>query len=353
MEKKTILKLFTLLVLALFVAGGFGTAVYAQTDDSTAQQDDDSAQTDDSAQQDSDSTPAQQARLGSVYDVIVADARLSSFETLVNAAGLANNLDQDGPFTVFAPTNDAWAAYEAMVAEATADDSGTESAAASATLTQVLLYHVVNGNYPAGVVAGRNSVATLLGEPVSFSSDSQGLMLDDGARVAAADIAASNGVVHIIDTVLLPPVNSVFTSPLGSPEQTIAEVLESDGRFEALLTLMDQAGLMDELRDESGDYTLFAPTDDAFDAIPEEEIGEWLAPGNSQFVGFMAYHLVTDRLGINQIATDDLIPTLEGRPLFVTTDDQLGVYLNDHPITEFNIVASNGVIHVVDSVLMP
>lgn len=350
MRKEKFLKLFTLLVLALFVAGGLGTAVYAQTDDSSAQQDD-SAQTDDSAQQ--DSTPAQQVQLGSVYDVIVADSRLSSFETLVNAAGLANNLDQDGPFTVFAPTNDAWAAYEAMVAEATADDSGTESAAASATLTQVLLYHIVNGNYPAGVVANRNSVPTLLGEPVSFGSDSQGLMLDDGARIAAADIAASNGVVHIIDTVLLPPVNSVFTSPLGSPEQTIAEVLESDGRFEALLTLMDQAGLMDELRDESGDYTLFAPTDDAFDAIPEEEIGEWLAPGNSQFVGFMAYHLVTDRLGINQIATDDLIPTLEGRPLFVTTDDQLQVYLNGHPIQEFNIVASNGVIHVVDSVLMP
>lgn len=353
MRKKTILKLFTLLVLALVVAGGFGTAVYAQTDDSTQQ--DDSGQTDSTAQQDSDSTPAQQVRFGSVYDVIVADSRLSSFETLVNAAGLANNLDQDGPFTVFAPTNDAWAAYEAMIAEAaeSADDSGTESTATSATLTQVLLYHVVNGNYPAGVVAGRDSVPTLLGEPISFSSDSQGLMLDDETRIAAADLSASNGVVHIIDTVLLPPVNSVFTSPLGSPEQTIAEVLESDGRFEALLTLMDQAGLMDELRDESGDYTLFAPTDDAFDAVPEEEIGEWLAPGNSQFVGFMAYHLVTDRLGINQIATDDLIPTLEGRPIFVTTDDQLGVYLNDHPITEFNIVASNGVIHVVDSVLMP
>jgi uncharacterized surface protein with fasciclin (FAS1) repeats len=287
---------------------------------------------------------ASEGQSGTVYDVIVSDERLSSFELLVEAAGLANNLDQDGPFTVFAPTDEAWAAFEAMNAEEPQTD---------ATLTQILLYHVVNGNYPATAIAARDSVPSLLGEPVSFETDGGAVTLDGEAQVVDSGIAAANGVVHVIDTVLIPPVHSLATSRLGSRDMTIAEVLEADGRFETLLALMEQANLLDELENPDAEHTLFAPTDEAFEDVPEDVRDEWLAPGNSQFVGLMAYHLVSDELGINQLATDDLVPTLEGRPIFVTTDDELGVSLNDHPITEFNIVASNGVIHVVDSVLFP
>lgn len=338
MKKRNIRLLFSLFVLGLLVVGGAaGTAVYAQPSDSAQQ----------------DSTPTQQVQRGSVYDVIVADPRLSSFETLVNAAGLANNLDQDGPFTVFAPTNEAWAAYEVMIAESAADTDSAESAATDATLTQVLLYHVLNGNYPSSAVAARDSVPTLLGEPVSFNADSGVAMLDDEAQVVAADMPATNGIVHVIDAVLLPPVHSLATSRLGSPDLTMAEVLENDGRFAILLLLLEQASLLDELQNPNANHTLFAPTDEAFNAVPEDVRNEWLAPGNAAFVEIMAYHLVSDELGINQIATDDLIPTLEGRPIFVTTDERLGVYVNGEPIGDFNVVASNGVIHVIDGVLFP
>jgi uncharacterized surface protein with fasciclin (FAS1) repeats len=319
--KKSQIFLFSLLVLGLIVTGSVATAVYAQTD-----------------------STAQQAQTGSVYDVIVSDSRLSTFELLVEAAALANNLELDGPFTVFAPTDEAWATFEAMNAEEPQTD---------ATLTQILLYHVVNGNYPASRVVARDSVPTLLRESVSFNVDGETITLDDSAEVIEADLGATNGVVHIIDKVLIPPVHSLATSQLGSPNLTIAEVLEEDGRFGTLLALMEQADLLDELQNPNAEHTLFAPTDEAFEALPEDVLDEWMAPGNSQFVGIMAYHLVTDRLGINQIATDELIPTLEGHPIFVTTDEELGVYLNGAPIESFNIVASNGVIHVVDSVLMP
>jgi len=333
MKKRNILFLFSLFVLGLLVvSGAAGMAVYAQTNDN-------SAQIDDGAQQ--GTTSAQRVQTASVYDVIVSDPRLSSFELLVNAAALADNLDQAGSFTVFAPTNDAWAAFEAMSGE-------TE-----ATLTQILLYHVANGNYPASAIASRASLTSLLGEPISLSTDNIGARLDDSGRIAAANIPATNGVVHIIDTVLIPPPHSLATSQLGSRNLTMAQVLENDGRFATLLMLLEQAGLMDELRNPNAEHTLFAPTDDAFAALPQDVLDEWMAPGNSQFVGLMAYHLVTDELGINQIATDDLIPTLEGRPIFVTTDERLGVYLNGEPVSDFNIVASNGVIHVVDSVLSP
>jgi transforming growth factor-beta-induced protein len=329
MKKSVTCLLFSLLALSFMV-----TSVNAQS--GAAQQDANPAE--------QASAPAQQAQAGTVYDVIVSDPSLSSFELLVEAAALADNLDQAGPFTVFAPTNEAWAAFEAMNAEEPQTD---------ATLTQILLHHIVNGSYPASAVAARDSVPTLLGEFVSFGSDSGVITLDDGAEITTADLGATNGVVHLIDTVLVPPIHSLATSRLGSRDQTIAEVLENDGRFETLLVLMEQASLLDELRNPNARHTLFAPTDEAIDAVPEDIRDEWLSPGNAAFVEIMAYHLVSDELGINQLATDDLVPTLEGRPLMITTDDQLGVYVNENPITEFNIVASNGVIHVVDGVLIP
>jgi transforming growth factor-beta-induced protein len=315
MKKSLTFLLFSLLLLSLMVTG-----VSAQTG------------------------TTQQAQTGTVYDVIVSDERLSSFELLVEAAGLANNLDQDGPFTVFAPTNEALAAFEAANAEEPQTD---------ATLTQILLYHVVNGNYPATAIAARDSVPTLLGESVSFDTDGGAVTLDGEAQVVDSGLAATNGVIHVIDTLLIPPVHSLATSRLGSRDMTMAEVLEADGRFEALLTFLEQASLLDELQNPNATHTLFAPTDETFEEVPEDVRDEWMAPGNAAFVEIMAYHLVSDELGINQLATDDLVPTLEGRPLMITTDDQLGVYVNDSPIMEFNIVASNGVIHVVDSVLIP
>jgi uncharacterized surface protein with fasciclin (FAS1) repeats len=133
----------------------------------------------------------------------------------------------------------------------------------------------------------------------------------------------------------------------------MAEVLANDGRFNTLLSLAEQAGLMSALESTSSAYTLFAPTDEAFEAVPDKLMEEWLADPEGALNVILSYHVVPDRLSINQIATDDYLPTVEGRPLVVTTDEDIQVYLNGRPIQDFNILASNGLIHVVDEVILP
>jgi transforming growth factor-beta-induced protein len=283
---------------------------------------------------------AEELTLTSVYDVIKEDERLTSFAALVDAAALADNLDQDGPFTIFAPTDEAFAAFEAAAIP-------TE-----ATLTQILLYHVVNGNYPAPEVVEFDSLPTLLGEHVAFTVQNGEIVLNDSVKITVTDVAAANGVLHIIDTVLIPPTNALITSPHGSPDMTIAEVLADQGGFETFLALAEQAGLSSMLADNHAIYTVFAPTDEAFATMDPALLDQWMA-NDEELRLILLYHIVGDQLSINQLVHGQYLTTLEGRPLILSTDENLQVHVNGYPVQTFNIRASNGVVHVVDGVLTP
>jgi len=280
---------------------------------------------------------------GTIMDVLKDDDRLETFVIAIQAAGLADNLDDDGPFTVFAPTDEAFAAFQAMAAEEDPE----------ATLTDILLYHVINGNYAASEVAERDFLPTLGGERVEFNVEDDRIVLNDIANLIETEVEASNGVVYVIDTVLLPPVNALGTSEAGNPSLTVREVLENDGRFETLLDALQAAGLSEMLDNPNEDLTLFAPTDEAFGQLSDERLDDLMADPEGELSHVLSYHVIGDSLSINQIANDDIIPTVEGRPLFVTTDESANPFLNGQQITEFNIQASNGVIHVVESVLFP
>jgi transforming growth factor-beta-induced protein len=273
--------------------------------------------------------------------VITANEQLTGFETMARAAVLADNLDRDGPFTVFAPT------------DAALNELAGAFANSEATATQILLYHIVNGSYNGPDVANRSTLTTLMGEQININVEGGQIILNDTVAVTTTDIQAENGVVHIIDGVLLPPENALTTSGQGSPDETLLQVLEDDGRFTIFLDLAEQAGLSDELSNVNDSYTVFAPTDAAFDSLSEEQANDFTRDSDT-IETILSYHFVGDQLGINQIATDDYIPTVEGRPLFVDYDeDSQAVMINGQPLREFNIVAANGVIHVVDSVLTP
>lgn len=283
---------------------------------------------------------AEEQTLTTVYDVIKSDDRLTSFASLVDAAALADNLDNDGPFTVFAPTNEAFAAFEAS---ATPTD---------ATLTEILLYHVVNGDYSAPNVANLASLPTLLGEHVAFSVQNGAIMLNDKVKVTTMDIAAANGVIHIIDAVLVPPTNSLITSPLGSADMTLTEVLAGQENLSTFLSLVEQAGLTSMLENPHSLYTVFAPTNEAFDNMDADLLEQWTAD-HEELKTILLYHIAWDQLSINQLANGQFLSTLEGRPLFLSTDENIQVYVNGSPIQAFNMVAANGVVHVVDHVLTP
>lgn len=275
-----------------------------------------------------------------LMDVIQTNKQLTDFATLVEAAALDDNLAQDGPFTVFAPTNAAMASLEAVTAQS------------GATLAEILLYHIVNGRYTSTDVANRSLLPTLMGDQITIAVAGGEITLNNEVVVTTTDIEAKNGVVHIVDAILSPPVNSLITTNRGSRVDTLDEVLAADGRFTTFLSLLDTVGLKDNLANLTNTYTVFAPTDAAFAQLSEAYFNDLLAdPEMLETV--LSYHLVGDMLGINQIATDDYIPTVEGRPLIVRTDENLKVFINGQPLESFNIVAANGVIHVVDTVLTP
>ena len=142
--------------------------------------------------------PAQKAAKPkkTITETVVGSGRFDTLESLVIRAGLAKTLAGKGPYTVFAPTDEAFSKVPAKTLEALGDDP--------AALRRVLLYHVADGRYPAARVARRRSIETLAGPRLKVKATRRAVRVG-GARVIAPDVKASNGVIHAIDRVLLPP----------------------------------------------------------------------------------------------------------------------------------------------------
>ncbi len=333
MKKMTFLAIVAVMLLSIASIAGVANAALDEGSLAPAQTTTEQTSTNSSASSAAAST-------NTIYDIAGSNADFEQLTAAVDAAGLASTLQSAGPFTVFAPTDAAFAAFAA---------SGINPEAA---LADILLYHVVPGQYTAADVVARTSLPTAFGQPLNISVEGGDVIIDSRATVVATDIMASNGVIHVIDAVLPPPVNALDLSELGDPTMTIAEVAAADGRFSTLLAALDAAGLAGVF-DSPGNYTVFAPTDATFAALPEGTIPALLADPQGELTTILTYHVVNDELSINQIANSNWLPTLEGRALQVTTDEAVNVYVDGCRVQPFNIRASNGVIHVVDCVLIP
>ncbi len=280
--------------------------------------------------------------LKDIVDTAVADGRFTTLVSAVTAAGLVDTLKGEGPFTVFAPTDDAFAALPEGTVEALLADIPA--------LTNVLLYHVVNGKVMAADVVGLDGqmVDTALeGKQLSVKVDGDMVKLNENVGVIITDIETSNGVIHVVDAVLLPPADEMA-------KLDIVDTAVADGRFTTLVSAVTAANLVDTLKGE-GPFTVFAPTDDAFAALPEGTV-EALLADIPTLTNILLYHVAPGKLmAADVVALDGKeIPTaLEGQSLKVTVKDGK-VYLNDTVeiiITDIEVL--NGVIHVVDAVLLP
>lgn len=258
-----------------------------------------------------------------------------NFQTLcaaVTAAGLADDLQGEGPFTVFAPTDEAFAKLPEGTVESLLREENLEA------LKSILLYHVVPGEVTAEQVMELNGAVTLNGQRVDINAE-EGVEVD-GASVVTADIMCSNGVIHVIDTVILPA------------SGTIPEVATQAGQFETLLAAADAAGLVDALNGE-GPLTVFAPTDEAFAKLPEGTVASLLRPENrDQLAEILKYHVVSGRVYSEAVVDLDAATTLLGSDVHISLEDDK-VMVNEAQVIATDIDASNGVIHVIDSVLMP
>jgi uncharacterized surface protein with fasciclin (FAS1) repeats len=273
-----------------------------------------------------------------ITDVVVAGENFSILEAAVKKAELADDLAAPGTLTVFAPDNAAFTA--AGITEAVVATLSKE------VLVNILTYHVLTTKVLAAGVPASDAVVTLQGKSLFASKNANGVFVN-GVKVTTADVAASNGVIHVISGVLTPPT------------QTIAQIASAP-TFSILLSAVKKAGLADAVSG-AGKFTVFAPTNAAFEAAGLTQAAVDAASVDV-VKGIVQQHVIATTVYASDLIKDATAPTLKtGATLTINTapagvklTGSSNVYSNvvtTTPGATFNITATNGVVHVIDKVI--
>ncbi len=272
-----------------------------------------------------------------VDDIVDTAIAADDFNTLVTAvieANLVDALRADGPFTVFAPTDAAFADVPEALLAYLLDNPDK--------LADVLLYHVVDGRITSddAVAAAPTSLTTLQGDAIDVTAN--GVVFVNDAQVVLPDISASNGIIHVIDTVLIPPSLEV--------DDIVDTAIAADG-FETLVEAVIAADLVATLKGE-GPFTVFAPTDDAFADLPAGTLDSLLDDPDA-LANILKYHVVAGYFTAAEVIALDghTLTTVQGTTVSISVNAD--VLINDAKVTATDIKASNGIIHVIDAVLIP
>jgi transforming growth factor-beta-induced protein len=273
-----------------------------------------------------------------LVEVASDDPRFSTLVELVSDAGLAETLATE-ELTIFAPTNDAFDELFAIL-----DENNIELT--SEQLVAALTYHVTEGTIPSSALEAQQDVEMLNEERTLVQASVAGVLINGRASVIEADITASNGVIHAIDTVILPTELRVAVEG-----PSLVEIAAEAGEFNTLLGLVEQGGLTTTLQ-FLGPYTAFAPNDDAFDALFAEVDPESLSEEQVAFI--LTYHVI---VGATVLSTDlepqQAVQAANEETLYITAGEQ-GVFVNGSTqVVTADLEASNGVIHVIEDVLLP
>ncbi|MCL4219756.1 MAG: fasciclin domain-containing protein [Phycisphaerales bacterium] len=269
-------------------------------------------------------------------DIVDTAVSAGSFNTLaaaLKAADLVSALKGAGPFTVFAPTDEAFAKLPAGTVETLLKPEN------KAKLQAILLHHVVSGEVRASRAVKLTGAMTLGGQRVEINAGN-GRVTVDGANVVKADVLASNGVIHIIDRVILPA------------DKNIVETAAAVGSFSTLLAAAKAAGLA-ELLGSAGPFTVLAPTDAAFEKLGKSTIADLLKVENKdKLATVLKYHVIPGRVDAGTAVSAGAATTAQGgEVVFGIRDGRLVV--NGVEVIGTDVDASNGVIHVIDTVLLP
>ena len=291
---------------------------------------------------DDDATP-------NIVETAVADGRFTTLVTALQAAGLDDDLAGEGPFTVFAPTDDAFALLPEGTVETLLEPANQD------LLIDILTFHVYSGKVMAAdAIAAAGTALTMLNGSdlrVDVIDDEVILSLNGNrqATVIITDIEASNGVIHVIDAVL-------------DPEDATSSIVQTaidNGSFTTLVAALTAAELVDTL-DGPGPFTVFAPTDAAFALLPAGTVDTLLLPENQgTLIDILTYHVFDGSvLAADAIALDgNSVTMFNGASMSITVDGDTLVLNQDGSreatVVLGNVLCSNGVIHVIDAVLNP
>lgn len=283
---------------------------------------------------------SQHAQVPTIVETAQKAGKFGTLVAALQAADLVDALQGPGPFTVFAPTDKAFAALPEGTVESLLLPEN------KAKLQTILKYHVVAGKVMSTDIIKYNHAKTLHGDKVDLT-----LMINN-ARVVKTDIKASNGIVHVIDQVILPdqakPIKGYANGESSmQPNKSIVQTAVEAGQFNTLVTAIKAAGLVDALNG-AGPFTVFAPTDAAFAKLPAGTVESLVQPENkAKLQGILKYHVVPAKLSSQDIVTSHTVKTLSGQAIYPS------LLVDDASIKVKNIYCRNGVIHVINDVILP
>jgi len=268
-----------------------------------------------------------------VTQYVESDDNFSILSQALTKANLADVLNGPGNFTVFAPNNDAFTAlFKQLGVNGIADLSAE-------TLAPILLYHVLGEEKKASMLSTGyyTTLSPSQGNYLSiYFSSLSGVTVDKDSKVVQTDVDVKNGVIHVINKVLLPP--------------TVVDQATYNGNFSILVQAVVKAGLAETLSGP-GPFTIFAPTDAAFQALFTQlgvsGISDLTA---AQLIPILKYHVVSGNIRSTQLMAGS-VTTLNGT-INITLSPSPAINGNTN-IVATDVQASNGVIHVIDKVLLP
>jgi transforming growth factor-beta-induced protein len=266
----------------------------------------------------------------SITEIAVNSPDFSVLVDALSQAGLASTLDTGGPFTVFAPNNSAFAALPAGTLESLTEEQ----------LTEILLYHVLGASVLSGDLAPEQAVETLSGEEVFITTTGSGVQINGASNVFQADVIATNGVLHAVDTVLLP---DAFNDVTG--------IVLKRYFLSTLVGAVVQTDLLEALQNPEASYTVFAPTDEAFGNLPSGTLESLTV---DQLRNILLYHVVDTRILSTDLADGTYeLETLNGDSIEVVVSGG-GITINGNAtVTGADLNGTNGVIHTISNVLLP
>ena len=287
-------------------------------------------------------TPEPEPEPMSIVDVAVANGSFTTLVAALEATGLDATLsDMDSSFTVFAPTDDAFALLGDETIAALLDDTDT--------LTDILTYHVIGAEIDssAAISSAGSTVEMVNGDSTGLSLDGDNLLVNT-VTVTTVDVEADNGVIHVIDAVLIPPVDK------GTPTMNIVDTAISAGDFGTLVTALQAAGLDATLADETQSFTVFAPTDAAFAMIDPDTLDLLLADTDA-LSDVLLQHVVSGEVSsVTAYTLNGLsATTASGAEIPVAINSELDTLtFGGATVTTTDIYTTNGVIHVIDMVVV-
>lgn len=262
---------------------------------------------------------------GNIVEVASSDDDYSSLVSALQDAELVSALEGDGPFTVFAPTNIAFQGVDL-------------SGLSQEQLQEILQYHVIPADIRSGDLAAEQSVDALAGGQLFVTVDGQ-VMVNGVATVTSADIEASNGTIHAIDTVLLP-----------DSFQTIVGVIIKRYNLQVLEDAVVQADLVSTLSGD-GPFTVFAPSSAAFEGVDLSGLSQ------EELQEVLTYHVLSGEVLSGDVESGT-VETVNGATIDIEVGDDGSVSLTDQAgntasVTTVDLQGTNGVVHIIDGVLSP